>query len=1372
MKKYRYTALLTFIISLMMVVSVVFPTVASAEDSMTSSATQETTHQDTAEQLTAQDTADELTKKDTADQLITSSPAFDAEKTVDGVKVKVSADANVFPEGTTMEVKKVTLTSQEKKLISEKQDDNKSTIKQYSFDITMKNKDGEEIEPDTSKGKVKVTFTNDYVKMLSTDVYHIVNDQKAESLKLDKSKNTVTGETKSFSTYVIDFNYDNSKIYYLYGDSNDDSISVLASKLLAQLLTDGTTIDESKITNVTSTKSYITASKADNKWTISANLNTTEDVSQSAEVTITYDGNDYTINVKYTKTDTRDTTGKTDSWITNFSYTKSGSTVTLTKFTGTVTSISIYPTVTINNTEYNVKVTGSLFQNTSNYSPKAANLVEINFVGGKSGVAADSDLGSLFYNCTSLKKVDLSGLDTSNTTDMSAMFSGCTSLVNDGKSSYIKFMNAEKSHFTTEKVNSMYRMFYNDTSLLKLDLSNFNTSTLNETFDMFSGDVSLEYINLSSFKGAPSAVAVYMGSSGVLRGCSNLKTLVLGENWQTPETEPSKVYLPLELTGYWKNISTSNVYTSAELDSSSKNMAGTYIKVNLAGPNPIYETSGSRNGQNIWEAHNPSRTFHGYCLNQNLHDPSGTYDKVSLDTGATSNTAEKGSHSNYIEDYISSNSGYANIGGKAPNMTKALIALIYYSESLKSEIIKEAKGNNIDIDDTDVEQCFQAMIWLYTDHYNWIDGVDYNDQARNQLINSGNATSKSVIKLVDYDSQNKVFTFYKLNADASRTKIYTFTLADHNYDKIEGNYSLAIYVPSDDNEHKGKVQNLLSIEGAINKVYAGVKVKKIDQFDDPVSDVKFSVYKGIRSPDGTISKGEYITSFATNALGYGGLFGMDQTTGLPIGDYVLQEISTPKGYNTKKEDQNYKEYPFSVTENDNQKVILVGDGEGDNKTILNKKDTSYQGAGLKILKKDESGNALAGAQFKIYEDSSDSEKLKSNRDNAKVYTTDSYGIIQTGLTELELNHTYVVEEVSAPKGFSKASIIKVTVDKDNVGKYIEKNITDHSKTGTVNIEASKKLLGTNGNSIQLKGNEFEFGLYDSDEAGKQPIMKTFNNEDGTIVFNNVPVKANGGDSVYYYIKEIKPSNPEKDIEYDTHSEKVTISIKDNGTDKLECTPIYDSDGAVFTNTQNITYEYGGKLTIKKKVTGFPVSSNDVFTFRVSIISPIVDLPDKLKSSNSNCTAIIKSTSGSSGKSTNITNKFINSLVKTGTDKNTNLTTYVGKIELKKDQGCYITGLPTKVGTVTPTFKVDEDKYSYYETKNEIENGTNVTKSGNSTASADITKDDTVVTFTNDGKFIVPTSADTFTRSPFWITIALGALVVIYIKKRKKKINDK
>lgn len=225
MKKYRYTALLTFIISLMMVVSVVFPTVASAEDSMTSSATQ-----DTAEQLT--DTADQL--KDTADTLVEkSSPAFSEEKTVDGVKVKVTADENVFPEGTTMEVKKVTLTSQEKKLISEKQDENKTAIRQYSFDITMKNKDGEEIEPDTSKGKVKVTFENELVKNFTTNVYHIDDNQKVDKLKLNKSKDSVTGETTGFSTYYLELTIDSTRIKKVIHISAGDNIN-LTDKLSTQ----------------------------------------------------------------------------------------------------------------------------------------------------------------------------------------------------------------------------------------------------------------------------------------------------------------------------------------------------------------------------------------------------------------------------------------------------------------------------------------------------------------------------------------------------------------------------------------------------------------------------------------------------------------------------------------------------------------------------------------------------------------------------------------------------------------------------------------------------------------------------------------------------------------------------------------------------------------------------------------------------------------------------------------------------------------------------------------------------------------------------------------------------------------------------------
>ncbi len=339
------------------------------------------------------------------------------------------------------------------------------------------------------------------------------------------------------------------------------------------------------------------------------------------------------------------------------------------------------------------------------------------------------------------------------------------------------------------------------------------------------------------------------------------------------------------------------------------------------------------------------------------------------------------------------------------------------------------------------------------------------------------------------------------------------------------------------------------------------------------------------------------------------------------------------------------------------------------------------------------------------------------------------------------------------------------------GTYIIKTITDVAKTGKVTISATKKLIGSN-----LTNGEFTFGLYDSDGSDAKPIVNSngkaitaTNDAKGNIQFTDVPVNPNGSDTVTYYIKEIKGND--ESIDYDTHSEKVTISVSDNGTDTLVCTPSYDPDGAVFTNTQNITYQYQGQLTIKKKVTGYAVSTNDKFNFKVYITSPVADLANKLKENNTDTKqdndfkVLIASN--------NETDSFIKSLVKIGTDDNTNLTTYVGAIQLKKDQTCEITGLPTKSGDLaTPTFKVVEDEYTYYETSSQVKSESKTSTADGRTVKGDITSTKTEITFTNDGKFIVPTSADTFTRSPFWITIALGALVVIYIKKRKKKLNDK
>lgn len=475
-------------------------------------------------------------------------------------------------------------------------------------------------------------------------------------------------------------------------------------------------------------------------------------------------------------------------------------------------------------------------------------------------------------------------------------------------------------------------------------------------------------------------------------------------------------------------------------------------------------------------------------------------------------------------------------------------------------------------------------------------------------------------------------------------------------------------------------------------------------------------------------------------------------------------------------------YSFSVTKDDDQVLKLVGDVNGDSKTIKDQKDETFEGAGLQILKKDSKGNTLSGAKFKIFIYSADDNIYKENEEKAKVYTTDSNGIIQTGLTELVKDNSYVIKEIEAPNGFKLANPITITKEEINnhFGTYIIKTITDEAKTGKVTISATKKLIGSNGKSVDLTKGEFTFGLYDSDGSDAKPIVNSkgeaitatndaTNDAKVNIQFTDVPVNPNGSDTVTYYIKEIKGNN--NSIDYDTHSEKVTISVTENEKGELVCTPSYDSDGAVFTNTQNITYKYQGQLTINKKVTGYPVSTNDKFNFKVYITSPVADLADKLKENNTDTSQDndFKVLIGSN----NETDSFIKSLVKIGTDDNTNLTTYVGAIQLKKDQTCEITGLPTKSGDLaTPTFKVVEDEYTYYETSSQVKSESKTSTADGRTVKGDITSTKTEITFTNDGKFIVPTSADTFTRSPFWITIALGALVVIYIKKRKKKLNDK
>lgn len=125
-----------------------------------------------------------------------------------------------------------------------------------------------------------------------------------------------------------------------------------------------------------------------------------------------------------------------------------------------------------------------------------------------------TDMSSMFYGCSSLASLDLSGLDTSSTTDMSSMFAWCSSLASLDLSSFDtsnvtdmnnmfgycpKLQDLDLSGFDTSKVTDMGWMFYCCSSLTSVNLSSFNTSKVEDMGWMFYGCSKLQSLDLSGF---------------------------------------------------------------------------------------------------------------------------------------------------------------------------------------------------------------------------------------------------------------------------------------------------------------------------------------------------------------------------------------------------------------------------------------------------------------------------------------------------------------------------------------------------------------------------------------------------------------------------------------------------------------------------------------------------------------------------------------------------------------------------------------------------------------------------------------------------------------------------------------------------------
>ena len=138
-----------------------------------------------------------------------------------------------------------------------------------------------------------------------------------------------------------------------------------------------------------------------------------------------------------------------------------------------------------------------------------------------------TNMGYMFYNCSSLTSLDVTHFNTANVTNMSYIFSGCSSLT-----------SLDVTHFNTAKVKNMSFMFSSCSSLTSLYLTNFNTEKVTNMANMFSGCRALTTIYASS-KFVTTQVTK---SSGMFKNCEKLK----GEELCSNDKATDKTYAKIE----------------------------------------------------------------------------------------------------------------------------------------------------------------------------------------------------------------------------------------------------------------------------------------------------------------------------------------------------------------------------------------------------------------------------------------------------------------------------------------------------------------------------------------------------------------------------------------------------------------------------------------------------------------------------------------------------------------------------------------------------------------------------------------------------------------------------------------------------------
>ena len=213
------------ILAMLLVMTCICTTVVSAEglkrEAVQSEAERAISEDAEVEKLTPEDgeagkslSKETETEKESQEAIEDAEEAFQQEKEISGVLVSVKADPGVFPTGVKLQVKKVGKAAERKvdSTLKEKLLENRENLlESMIFDISVLDKDGEEVQPDTTKGEVKVQFSHipfleeNAEKQIS--VFHLDSvDAAAEKLaaeKIEEKESAVEVSAEHFSLFAV-----------------------------------------------------------------------------------------------------------------------------------------------------------------------------------------------------------------------------------------------------------------------------------------------------------------------------------------------------------------------------------------------------------------------------------------------------------------------------------------------------------------------------------------------------------------------------------------------------------------------------------------------------------------------------------------------------------------------------------------------------------------------------------------------------------------------------------------------------------------------------------------------------------------------------------------------------------------------------------------------------------------------------------------------------------------------------------------------------------------------------------------------------------------------------------------------------------------